>query len=130
MSESGLDRVFLEEARLGPRSEALIEFAERAEFVKLERLFEAYSFVDLAHAVMLVETGILPREGGGRLIDGLLRIHAMDANSFWWLPDSGSCLVHVEHWLTQYYGAEIAGLLQTGRSRNDQDAAAERFFQR
>ena len=27
-------------------------------------------------------------------------------------------------------GANIAGLLQTGRSRNDQDAAAERFFQR
>jgi argininosuccinate lyase len=130
MSESGFDRVFLEEARLGPRSEALIEFAERAEFPKLERLFEAYSFVDLAHAVMLVETGILPKEGGGRLIDGLLRIHAMDANSFPWLPDSGSCLVHVEHWLTQRYGADIAGLLQTGRSRNDQDAAAERFFQR
>jgi hypothetical protein len=33
-------------------------------------LFEAYTFVDLAHAVMLVETGILPKASGARLIAG------------------------------------------------------------
>ncbi len=130
MSRDKSDRIFLEDARLGPRNEILVEFAEKAEFGKLARLFEAYTFVDLAHAVMLVETGILPKATGGRLIEGLRRIQAMDAKSFPWLPRVGSCLVHVEHWLTEHCGSDIAGLLQTGRSRNDQDAAAERFFQR
>jgi argininosuccinate lyase len=130
MSSAGSERIFLEEARLGPRNPVLVEFAEKAEFPKLERLFEAYTFVDLAHAVMLVETGILPKANGARLIEGLLRIHAMDAKSFPWLPDAGSYLVHIEHWLTEHSGGDIAGLLQTGRSRNDQDAAAERLFQR
>jgi argininosuccinate lyase len=123
------EHIFLEEARLGARSEILIAYSERAEFPKLERLFEAYTYVDLAHAVMLVETGILPGENGTRLIEGLLRIHAMDAKSFPWLPDSGSYLVHAEYWLTQHCGSAVAGVLQTGRSRNDQDAAAERLFQ-
>jgi len=130
MSKPLTKRIFLEEARLGPRSEVLIAYAEKAEFPKLKRLFEAYTYVDLAHAVMLVETGILEAESGARLIQGLLRIHAMDAKSFPWLAESGSYLVHVEHWLTEHCGSAIAGLLQTGRSRNDQDAAAERLFQR
>jgi argininosuccinate lyase len=130
MSQAGDGRVFLEDARLGPRNSVLVEFAEHAEFPKLERLFDAYTYVDLAHAVMLVETGILVEASGVRLLAGLLRISEMNAQTFPWLPGVGSYLVHVEHWLTEHLGADIAGLLQTGRSRNDQDAAAERFYQR
>ena len=124
------DEVFLEEARLGPRNPVLVEFDEKTQFDRLRRLFSCYTLVDLAHAVMLIETGILDRERGARLLGGLLEIHAMDAASFPWLDNSNSYLVHVEHWLSRKLGENIAGLLQTGRSRNDQDAAAERLFQR
>ena len=54
----------------------------------------------------------------------------MSVDEFPWLDNSNSFLVHVEHWLGQQVGEDIAGFLQTGRSRNDQDAAAERLFQR
>ena len=50
--------------------------------------------------------------------------------NFPWLEDSSSFLVHVEHYLSETVGTDIAGWLQTGRSRNDQDAAAERVAQR
>jgi argininosuccinate lyase len=130
MSSASSEGVFLEEARLGPRNSVLVEFAENADFQKIERLFEAYTYVDLAHAVMLSETGILTQANGARLIAGLLKIHAMKAKSFPWLEGVGSYLVHVEHWLAEHVSPDVAGQLQTGRSRNDQDAAAERFFQR
>src|SRR4051812_47887161 len=122
--------VFLEIARLGPRNDVLIEFEEKAQFPRLKRLFRSYTYVDLAHVVMLVETGILSKQRGVPLLDALLRIHGMDEESFPWLDNSNSYLVHVEHWLGLEVGDEIAGFLQTARSRNDQDAAAERLFQR
>lgn len=122
--------VFLEIARLGARNDVLVEFDEKTQFPRLRRLYRSYTRVDLAHAVMLVETGILSRERGAKLLSGLRTIHAMSVDEFPWLDNSNSFLVHVEHWLGHEVGEDIAGFLQTGRSRNDQDAAAERLFQR
>lgn len=130
MKINGNDDVFLENARLGPRSEVLLEFEEKAQFPRLHRLFASYTAVDLAHAVMMVETGVLRSDRGAALIGALLDIHAMDATTFPWLDNSNSYLVHVEHLLGRTVGEDVAGLLQTARSRNDQDAAAERLFQR
>ena len=124
------DDIFLEHARLGARNDVLLEFDERSQFPRMRRLFEGYALVDLAHAVMLVEQGIVPVERGAKLIRGLLAIHALGPVKFPWLDSSSSFLVHVEHYLTQTVGADIAGWLQTARSRNDQDAAAERVMQR
>ena len=42
----------------------------------------------------------------------------------------GSYLVQIEHYLEQRLGEDVAGRLQTGRSRNDQEAAAERLMLR
>ncbi len=86
--------------------------------------------VDLAHAVMLAETGILTPERGAALVGALLEIRASDGEDFPWLPDSGSFLVQTEHRLSERVGDDIAGRLQTGRSRNDQSAAADRLFMR
>ena len=58
MKINGNDDVFLENARLGPRSEVLLEFEEKAQFPRLHRLFASYTAVDLAHAVMMVETKV------------------------------------------------------------------------
>lgn len=122
--------VFLEIARLGARNEVLVEFDEKTQFPRLRRLYRPYTHVDLAHTVMLVEAGIVSRERGAKLLAGLLTIHAMSVDEFPWLDNANSYLVHVEHWLSHEVGEDIAGFLQTGRSRNDQDAAAERLFQR
>lgn len=86
--------------------------------------------VDLAHAVMLSETGILTPERGAKLLGGLLEIHDSKGEGFPWLPQAGSFLVQVEHYLGERIGEDIAGRLQTGRSRNDQYAAADRIYLR
>lgn len=125
---SGKNDVFLEEARLGPRSQTLIECEEIPNLPRLKRRFREYSLTDLAHAVMLTETGILTPERGAKLLQGLLEIHDSEGKGFPWLATSGSYLVQTEHRLAERIGDDIAGRLQTGRSRNDQCAEAERIF--
>jgi argininosuccinate lyase len=120
----------LEEARLGPRSPTLIEYDEAPRLVQSRERFRAFAVVDLAHAVMMIEEGILSRNRGARLLAGLLQILDLGPGGFPWEPRSGSYLVQVEHYLEQRFGPDIAGRLQTGRSRNDQDAAADRVFLR
>jgi argininosuccinate lyase len=122
--------LFLEEARLGPRNPALVEYDEAPKLAYLRRHFRDYALVDLAHAVMLVETGILTRERGAKLLRGLLDVLARGPEGFPWDPRSGSYLVQIENFLTSRVGEDVAGRLQTGRSRNDQDAAADRLFLR
>ena len=127
---SSKDDVFLEEARLGPRTRVLIECEEIPNLSRLRRRFREYVLADLAHAVMLTETGIVAPERGARLLDGLLAMHDGGGADFPYLAESGSFLVQTEHYLAQRMGEDIAGRLQTGRSRNDQSAAAERLYVR
>ena len=127
---TGKDDVFLEEARLGPRSQVLVDCEEVPNIPRLVRRFREYLLTDLAHAVMLTETDILTEARSAKLLAGLLEIFDADGDGFPWLAQSGSFLVQVEHRLGQRIGEDIAGRLQTGRSRNDQSAAAERLFLR
>ena len=120
---SSKDDVFLEEARLGPRTRVLIECEEIPDLSRLRRRFREYVLTDLAHAVMLTETGIVAPERGASQLEGLLDMHDSDGEGFPWLAESGSFLVQTEHHLGQRIGDDIAGRLQTGRSRNDQSAA-------
>ena len=127
---SSKDDAFLEEARLGPRTRVLVECEEIPNIARLRRRFREYLLTDLAHAVMLAETGIVAPERGARLLEGLLEMHDGGGAGFPWLPDSGSFLVQTEHYLARRVGEDVAGRLQTGRSRNDQSAAAERLYVR
>ena len=122
--------LFLEEARLGPRNAVLVRYDESPHLLQIQRRAPWYAWVDLAHVVMLVETGILDRVRGGRLLEGLLEVQKLGADGFPWNLGSGSYLVQVEHFLEQRLGEDVAGRLQTGRSRNDQEAAAERLMLR
>ena len=127
---SSKDDVFLEEARLGPRTQVLVECEEIPNIPRLVRRFREYVLVDMAHAVMLAETEILTEERSAKLLGGLLEIYDSGGDGFPWLPQSGSFLVQTEFYLGQRIGDDIAGRLQTGRSRNDQSAAAERLYLR
>ena len=122
--------LFLEEARLGPRDPILIRYDEAPHLRDLATRFRTFALVDLAHAVMMTEEGILTQDRGAKLLAGLLDVLALGPDKFPWDPRSGSYLVQVEHYLTQRVGDDVAGRLQTGRSRNDQDAAADRLFWR
>lgn len=119
-----------EEERLGRRSEILVEFDERTYLARLRRRFHAATLVDLAHAVMLLERGIVPQDDGRRLVKGLLDIHRLGADRFPWATDSGSYLTQAEAYLGRTVGDGPAAWLQTGRSRLDQAAATERLYQR
>jgi argininosuccinate lyase len=127
---SSKDDVFLEEARLGPRTQVLVECEEVPHIPRLVRRFREYVLVDVAHAVMLAETGILTSERGAKLLEGLLEIYDSGGDGFPWLPQSGSFLVQTEYYLGERIGDDISGRLQTGRSRNDQSAAAEGLYLR
>ena len=127
---TGKEDVFLEEARLGKRTQVLVDCEEIPHIPRLVRRFREYTLVDLAHAVMLMETGILKEERGAKLLRGLLEIFDSGKDTFPWLSQSGSFLVQTEHFLGERVGEDIAGRLQTGRSRNDQSAAAERLYLR
>jgi argininosuccinate lyase len=122
--------LFLEEARLGARNPVLIAYDEAPRLTHLRRYFRDYALVDLAHVVMLVEEGIVDGRRGARLLGGLLEILDRGADAFPWDPRSGSYLVQVEHFLAGRLGDDVAGRLQTGRSRNDQHAAADRLYLR
>ena len=60
---------FLEHARLGARSTTLIEYEEIPHLPRLKRRAREYALTDLAHAVMLMEEGILSADRGARLLD-------------------------------------------------------------
>jgi argininosuccinate lyase len=127
---SSKDDVFLEEARLGKRTQVLVDCEEVPHIPRLVRRFREYTLIDLAHALMLTERGVLAPERGAKLLGGLLEIYDHGKATFPWLPQSGSFLVQTEYFLGQRVGDDIAGRLQTGRSRNDQSAAAERLYLR
>jgi argininosuccinate lyase len=122
--------LFLEEARLGPRNAVLVRYDEVPHLLQIQRRARWYAAIDLAHVVMLVEEGILDARRGGRLLGGLLEVQALGAERFPWDPSSGSYLVQIEHYLEQRLGEDVSGRLQIGRSRNDQEAAAERLMLR
>ncbi|MBM10222.1 MAG: argininosuccinate lyase [Magnetovibrio sp.] len=127
---SGKEDVFLEEARLGQRTQVLVDCEEIPHIPRLARRFREYTLVDIAHAVMLTEAGVLKEKRGATLLRGLLEMFEKGKDSFPWLPQSGSFLVQTEYFLGERVGDDIAGRLQTGRSRNDQSAAAERLYLR
>ena len=65
---NGKEDVFLEEARLGKRTQVLVDCEEIPHIPRLVRRFREYTLVDLAHAVMLMETGILNEDRGAKLL--------------------------------------------------------------
>lgn len=84
----------------------------------------------IAHAEMLGHTGIVPAPEVRRLIAGLRTIgREAQGGQFPWRPELEDVHTNVEVRLTELIGP-IAGMLHTGRSRNDQIALDERLFLR
>ncbi len=76
------------------------------------------SLADLAHAVMLVEIGLIPPEIGAKLLAVLLELHAIPAAEFPFDPARGDAYNNREYVLRQQ-APEVAGWLQVGRPRRE-----------
>lgn len=78
--------------------------------------------IDRAHLVMLVETGILPRNTAGRIARALAVIEAeTDPAALTYTGEVEDYFFHIERALKQRLGPDEGGRLHTARSRNDID---------
>ena len=82
----------------------------------------------IAHATMLGEQGIIPREDADRIVEGLKGIlEDVHAGKIEWMVDAEDIHMNVETLLTQRIG-DAGKRLHTGRSRNDQVALDVRMY--
>ncbi len=79
-------------------------------------LFEGISFADLAHTLMLIESGVIPQAAGGELLTALLALHKHPPDFF---PDPalGDLYTNREAYLTAHTAS--AGWLGAGRARRE-----------
>ena len=83
---------------------------------------EPFRAINHAHCVMLTQTGILTPEQGQEIAAALLDIDAtLDMASLVYDGSVEDFFFHIERELILRLGADLAGRLHTGRSRNDID---------
>ena len=115
--------------RFGKATDALVDdFHSSISFD--QRLFEQDIQGSIAHATMLGEQGIIPREDAEKIVAGLKGI-LEDAREgkITWQTDAEDIHMNVESLLTERIG-EAGKRLHTGRSRNDQVALDTRMYAR
>ena len=85
--------------------------------------FADYHFrVNLAHAIMLTEQGILSEGQGKEILNALIEIeNALDIQALTYTGEVEDYFFYVEGELIKKLGGDLAGRLHTGRSRNDID---------
>lgn len=93
-----------------------------------QRLYEQDITGSIAHATMLGEQGIIPKEDAEKIVEGLKGILAdAKAGKIAWMVDAEDIHMNVETLLIQRIG-EAGKRLHTGRSRNDQVALDCRMY--
>ena len=93
-----------------------------------QRLYEQDITGSIAHATMLGEQGIIPREDAEKIVQGLQGIlEDARAGKIAWQTDAEDIHMNVETLLTERIG-EAGKRLHTGRSRNDQVALDIRMY--
>ena len=94
----------------------------------LEPIFDAFKAnyysemmaINYAHIVILVDAGVISLHQGQQLITALQEIqNELDLDSIEYTGEFEDLFFYIEKQLIKKLGIEIAGLLHTGRSRND-----------
>jgi argininosuccinate lyase len=106
--------------RAGP-SQRLVQAAFRKELEAQLDLFEAMSQADLAHTLMLMESGLIPPAPGRELLAALLDLHRRPAD-FLPAPELGDLYTNREAWLARR--TPSAGWLGAGRARREATTTA------
>ena len=99
----------------------LVETAFAAELEDQRALAPGLDLADLAHAVMTIETGIVPAEAGGALLAALLELQAQP-ELLRAAPALGDLYTNREAWLAGR--TEAAGWLGAGRARREATTVA------
>ena len=93
-----------------------------------KRLYKQDINGSIAHATMLGEQGIIPKEDADKIVEGLRGIlHDIEAGHVEFEIDAEDIHMNVEKLLTERIGT-AGGRLHTGRSRNDQVALDAHMF--
>jgi argininosuccinate lyase len=113
--------------RFAEGPDALVE--KYTESVSYDRiLFRQDIAGSMAHARMLARQGIITKEEGRTLCDGLQAVREeMEAGTFAWTAALEDVHMNIESRLTEIVG-DVGKKLHTGRSRNDQVALDFRLF--
>lgn len=117
--------------RLGVRPmPSLTAHVHSVELATQQEAIDEYVQIDLAHVLMLAETGSLPRAQAVSLLRALLRLLGPDPEVTLPLdPERGGVLPQIESYLRAECG-EAGGSIQLARSRIDQNAEAVRLVAR
>ncbi|MCA9850445.1 MAG: argininosuccinate lyase [Dehalococcoidia bacterium] len=113
----------------GPAPE-LVASGYAQEIAHAPRLARAMGIADRAHAVVLVEAGVLAPEVASRLLAGLRELDDIPADRFPWDPALGDAFNSREAELTRRIGADAAGWLSAGRPRREAFRVALRLVAR
>ncbi|WP_405664129.1 argininosuccinate lyase [Streptomyces sp. RK9] len=104
-------------AVLGPRTRRVVYGEPTPADVRAE--LDLTSTVDLAHVVMLAESGLLPGPAAAALLDRVGRLRADGFRDLVGAPAPRGLYLMYEGHLVAALGADVGGKLHTGRSRND-----------
>ena len=110
----------------GPAAE-LVQTAFARELADQLALFRGMSLADLAHTVMLIETGMTPRAAGASLLEALLALHEHPPD-FSPTPEAGDLYTNREAWLATRTPA--VGWLVAGRARRESTTTGFRVIVR
>lgn len=95
-----------------------------------KKQLDEFCWVDLAHVVMLVEHGTIPRDAGKDLIRVIQQIRIGGEAELELDPSKEGVFYQIEARLACELGEYVAGFMHTARSRIDQRATIGRLFYR
>ena len=113
----------------GPADE-LVRAGYAGEAAAGPALADGMSRSDLAHAIVLIESGGLDAARGADLLRGLLELDAIPPAEFLWDPAVGDAFQNREAELTRRVGPAAAGWLSAGRARREAFRVALRLVAR
>lgn len=103
--------------KAGPAPE-LIQSANQLEAACTPILYHGLSLADLAHGIMLMEAGIIPRPAARTLLSALMTAHQIPADRFAFDPAVGDSYKNRERYIMQL-APDAGGWLRTGRARRE-----------
>jgi argininosuccinate lyase len=104
-----------------PPSDKMVESAFANELSHQVQLFEAIGLVDIAHTIIAIELGTIPKSQGRLLLAQLLALQTKPP-SFEMSPSRGDIYTNREAWLAER--TEAVGWLGAGRARREATTTA------
>lgn len=111
-------------------SELLLETNENLRLEWEKRNLAHVLRVDIAHAIMLGDQGLITKQAAASLVEELNNLNRAGPDAFTTRPGYGSIVLQVEGKLAAKLGEDIAGRLSIARSRLDQGATVWRLSYR